>query len=267
MLQESAKGNQTSLIPPSPGDATARQRAYEEEQANIARVRALRQAAEAEGFGATTRYETRTASRVGVESAAAAKVGRISLGSTAVEEIAALHQWAIKFSQQAGLVQDNGVLMVIGPGGTPQPVRTPDRLLAVIALAHARNFQCPFVRYHVDRKGVRHATDSEPRAAALRAYLASPSWPGVRTWIWPGHDGGETAQQKAMELLRRAVEGKKVWDVSADKLAELVGVSRGQVEQLIQLAGYGVSRPVTASGRPKLDPRTRRVLLRLQIEA
>jgi hypothetical protein len=255
MVHERAASSQSSLI-----SGSERQR----EEDRIHRVRVLRQTAEAEGFAATTSYAIRSASRVGVESAAAAKVGRISLGSTVIEEIAALHQWAMKFSQQAGLVQGNGVLMVIGPDGTPEPVRTPDRLLAVIALAHARNFQCPFVRYHVDRKGNRHGTDGEPRVAALRAYLVSPQWPGIRTWVWPGHAGGETARQRALRLLSEAMEARQRWQVAADELASQLGVDRRQAEQLVVEAGFRVRRPVTASGKPRLASRTRKVLLQIE---
>lgn len=244
------------------GDERARQQASEEEE--IRRIKAARRTAEAQDFNAATSYEIRTASRVAAELIAAGRNARIPLGSTVLEELAAIHQWAVRFSQQAGLVQHDDQLLVIAPDGTSRQIRTPDQLLAVIVLTHARDFQCPFVKFAVDKEGVRHGTDGEPRRAALRAYLASPRWPGVKAWVLPGRDNGESARQRALRLLNEAMDAREKWKVAADKLASQLGVDSRQAEQLVVEAGFRVRRPTTASGRPQLDSRTRRVLWQIE---
>ena len=266
MLQESTRGNQTSLISPSSGDATARDRVYEEEQALIRRARASRTAAEAENFNRGTAYETRTGFADRVELAAAQRVNRIPIGTTLVEETAALYRWCLKNGERAGLVQHDSKLHVTVPGGEPRQIKTVEELrgLVLLVCAQGDSFQCPFVKYTVDKKGKRHATDAEPRPAAWRTLLAMPSYPGIRAWIAPGRDGGETTQQRALRLLSEAMEARQRWQVAADELASQLGVDRRQAEELVAQAGFRVRRPVTASGKPKLDPKTRRVMFQIE---
>lgn len=275
MLQESTRGNQTSLISPSSGDATTRQRACEEEEAYVAQARARRYSIEAEKLNRETDYQIRTPHIAGVEQMAAQRADRVVLGDTTTQEAAGLWQVLIRISGRIGLMQRNGQLYLRRPGGKVHPIQSVDELKAVVTLAYRTGnaYQCPWMRFRVDRKGVKHAEDAEPRQAAWRVVLASPVHPAdIPTWTGPGHDG-ETGVERALALLNQAVaarralaDAQKHWDVTSDELSQRTGWPRREIERLIEQAGIPVSRPLTASGRPRKHPTTRRTLLRLQIE-
>lgn len=270
MVSQHVSDSPKSLI--SSEDAKARrQQALEAEQALLATARIRRRAWEAEKFTTETDVEIRTPHHFGVESAAAERIGRTPLGDTLISETAALLHVLARIAPEAHLVQRAGTLYVVQPDGGHRPVTTVEALRAVVTMAciDDGDFAVPFVRFTVDRKGKRHATDAEPRLQAWRTTLAAGTWPGVP--VWSGLDDGQTGQQKAVSLLRQAVEarlamqtGQRRLEVAAAELAELTGWPRSAIEQLIAEAGYRVTRPLTPDGRPRLDSRTRRVLLSIE---
>ena len=267
MVPNHAGNAENSLIlASSENDRALRARLEAGRKAEEARLRAQAGA----DLHEVTQLEIRTAYRNAVVAAAAKKVNRVPLGDTIFEEVAGLYRVLAQIAEKAGLRQRDGQLLVV-KNGKVRPVKTVEQLRSVVVLACADrgNFEVPWLRYSKDKDGAPLAIDAEPRLAAWRTVMATHEFPGIP--IWSGRDSGDTAQQRALALLveaieaRRAMEASRVrWEVAATELAELIGWDRSAIERLVELAGYRVSRPVTAAGKPKKDPISRRALIRIE---
>jgi hypothetical protein len=227
-----------------------------------------------------------------VETDTAAKFDRAVLGATVLEQTAALFQRLAAISEygisdgrfQNELAQDAGRLYEVA-GKHLYAIRTVGQLQSVVVRGHGDigTFESPWVEFYQDGDGWEHARDAEPCQAAWRAALAGPVWPGVRTLAEvlgaceSDEDGEgeepETAEQRVVRLLREAMEARQRWTVTVEELAEVTEWEGGpsslgrEIERLAVMAGFLTRRPVTASGRPRLHPRTRRALVQIEAPA
>jgi len=274
-----------SIVADEASQEAAREADRERRRLHVAKLRREHER-QVESLHRHTAYEVQDRhDRQAIEAEVAEKFSRATLGPTILDQVnrillhlAEISEGEIPGEESTYLVQ-HGVRLaeVQADGRAWQVIRTTAELRALIVRANgpADAFRSPWIEFVEDKDGHPHTRDAEPCEAAWRAALASGTWPGVRTlaeFLSDFEDQNEeleTIEQRAARLLREAMAARQQWTATIEELAELTQWPGGpaslgrEIERVALLAGYLTRRPVTASGRPRLHPRTRRALVQI----